>query len=82
MKFARCTRVATFIPICLRCAASATARHGASSKVSVRSTNFGRTGIAATRQLAKRQMTWLRSMPDVSVIEPTVKAALSTVELL
>jgi tRNA dimethylallyltransferase len=22
------------------------------------------TGIAATRQLAKRQLTWLRSMPD------------------
>lgn len=33
-------------------------------------------GIAATRQLAKRQMTWLRSMPEVTVIEPTVKSAL------
>ena len=40
------------------------------------------TGVAATRQLAKRQMTWLRSMPDASVIEPTLKAALSAVELL
>ena len=40
------------------------------------------TGIAATRQLAKRQMTWLRSMPDAAVIEPTLKAALSAVELL
>ncbi len=40
------------------------------------------TGIAATRQLAKRQMTWLRSMPDATVIEPTLKAALSAVELL
>ncbi|MCU0951306.1 MAG: tRNA (adenosine(37)-N6)-dimethylallyltransferase MiaA [Burkholderiaceae bacterium] len=27
-------------------------------------------GIAATRQLAKRQMTWLRSMPDAQVIDP------------
>jgi tRNA dimethylallyltransferase len=25
---------------------------------------------AATRQLAKRQMTWLRSMPDVHVFDP------------
>lgn len=27
------------------------------------------TGIAATRQLAKRQLTWLRSMPDVIRID-------------
>ena len=27
------------------------------------------TGIAATRQLAKRQLTWLRSMPDVQVVD-------------
>jgi len=26
--------------------------------------------VAATRQLAKRQMTWLRSMPDVRVFDP------------
>jgi len=26
--------------------------------------------LAATRQLAKRQMTWLRSMPDITVIDP------------
>jgi tRNA dimethylallyltransferase len=26
--------------------------------------------VAATRQLAKRQMTWLRSMPDIRVIDP------------
>ena len=39
-------------------------------------------GIAATRQLAKRQMTWLRSMPDTTVIEPTAKAALSALKLL
>ena len=27
------------------------------------------TGIAATRQLAKRQLTWLRSMPDITLID-------------
>ncbi len=27
------------------------------------------TGIVATRQLAKRQLTWLRSMPDRIVID-------------
>ena len=26
--------------------------------------------IAATRQLAKRQMTWLRTMPDIRVFDP------------
>jgi tRNA dimethylallyltransferase len=26
--------------------------------------------VAATRQLAKRQMTWLRSMPDVHAFDP------------
>jgi tRNA dimethylallyltransferase len=26
--------------------------------------------VAATRQLAKRQMTWLRSMPDIHVFDP------------
>ena len=39
-------------------------------------------GVAATRQLAKRQMTWLRSMPDVTVIAPTSAAVLSVVEML
>ena len=43
---------------------------------------FRENGITATRQLAKRQMTWLRSMPNVIVIEPTSKAALSVAELL
>ena len=27
--------------------------------------------IAATRQLAKRQLTWLRSMPEVEALDPT-----------
>ena len=28
------------------------------------------TGIAATRQLAKRQLTWLRSLPDLIAADP------------
>ena len=43
---------------------------------------FRQQGIAATRQLAKRQITWLRSMPNVTVIDPTLAAALTAVELL
>lgn len=29
------------------------------------------TGVAATRQLAKRQLTWLRKWPDLAVLDPT-----------
>jgi tRNA dimethylallyltransferase len=32
-------------------------------------------GIAATRQLAKRQLTWLRSLPDLEAIDPDDPAA-------
>jgi tRNA dimethylallyltransferase len=34
------------------------------------------TGIAATRQLAKRQLTWLRSLPGLEPVEG-LEAALS-----
>jgi tRNA dimethylallyltransferase len=44
--------------------------------------DFRQEAIAATRQLVKRQMTWLRSMPDVIVIEPTATATLSALKLL
>ena len=27
-------------------------------------------GVAATRQLAKRQMTWMRSMDDIHLMDP------------
>jgi tRNA dimethylallyltransferase len=37
---------------------------------------FRSAGIAATRQLAKRQMTWLRSMTDATAIEPSSATAL------
>jgi tRNA dimethylallyltransferase len=36
-------------------------------------------GIAATRQLAKRQLTWLRSMPDRNVIDCIAPDAAATV---
>ncbi|MEP6609143.1 MAG: tRNA (adenosine(37)-N6)-dimethylallyltransferase MiaA [Burkholderiaceae bacterium] len=38
---------------------------------------FRAAAIAATRQLAKRQMTWLRSMKDTTVIEPSKAAAVA-----
>lgn len=38
---------------------------------------FRLAGIAATRQLAKRQMTWLRSMTDAVVIDPASATALN-----
>lgn len=31
---------------------------------------FHLAGVAATRQLAKRQMTWMRSMPDMTLLDP------------
>lgn len=34
--------------------------------------DFRRAGIAATRQLAKRQMTWMRSMRDLYLMDPFV----------
>ena len=41
---------------------------------------FRAAGIAATRQLAKRQITWLRSMKDVAVLDPFGPHAQSDVE--
>ena len=38
---------------------------------------FRLAAIAASRQLAKRQMTWLRSMPDATLIEPSSADALA-----
>jgi len=38
---------------------------------------FRLAGIAATRQLAKRQMTWLRSMTEAVVIEPASATTLN-----
>lgn len=36
---------------------------------------FFLSGVAATRQLAKRQLTWMRSMPDLISIDPFVEDA-------
>ncbi len=41
---------------------------------------FRAEGIAATRQLAKRQITWLRSMRDATVIDPFDQSALREIE--
>jgi len=38
---------------------------------------FRSAAIAASRQLAKRQMTWLRSIPDARVIDPCHSSALA-----
>ena len=48
---------------CRRCAASVTARPGNTSTAN-RPATLREHGIAATRQLAKRQLTWLRAMED------------------
>lgn len=37
-------------------------------------------GIAATRQLAKRQLTWLRSLADFTVVDPLAAAAATQIE--
>lgn len=44
--------------------------------------DFRAAGITATRRLAKRQMTWLRSMTDAAVIETTSTSAAYDVALL
>ena len=36
---------------------------------------FREAGCAATRQLAKRQMTWMRSMSDVTLVDPWLESA-------
>ena len=41
---------------------------------------FRLAGIAATRQLAKRQMTWMRSMPDLTLLDPDDPATLPTLD--
>ena len=43
---------------------------------------FRLAGIAATRQLAKRQMTWMRSMPDLLLLDPEAPDTLARVEAL
>ena len=37
-------------------------------------------GVAATRQLAKRQMTWMRSMQDALLVDPLAPEVLDKVE--
>lgn len=42
--------------------------------------DFRAAGIAATRQLAKRQMTWMRSMPDLVLLDPEAPDTLAVLE--
>ena len=44
--------------------------------------DFRLAGIAATRQLAKRQLTWLRSMEGVEKLDPFLPGALEALERL
>lgn len=44
--------------------------------------DFRLAGIAATRQLAKRQLTWLRSMEGVTKLDPFLPGALEALERL
>lgn len=41
---------------------------------------FRESGIAATRQLAKRQMTWMRSMKDTELLDPTDSKSFEVLE--
>ena len=47
---------------------------------------FVQMGIAATRQLAKRQITWMRGMKDVTLLDPmklgAFEACLNTARML
>ena len=58
----RCARATRCTPRCRRCAASATGRRGNTSTAQIDAPTLRARGIAATRQLAKRQLTWLRGI--------------------
>ena len=60
---APCGNVSRSIRRCRRCAASAIGRHGNTWTAPSTLAQLRATGIAATRQLAKRQLTWLRATP-------------------
>ncbi len=44
--------------------------------------DFRLAAIAATRRLAKRQMTWLRSMPDVTLLDPLADGGANALKTL
>ena len=62
---ARCASAMRWRRACRRCAASAIGRRGISSKGESTPPTLRDRGIAATRQLAKRQLTWLRTTPAI-----------------
>ena len=63
-----CARNTNSTPTCPRCAASATARSGKCSKA-LPAAELRDRGIFATRQFAKRQLTWLRATPDLVLLD-------------
>ena len=43
---------------------------------------FHLAGVAATRQLAKRQMTWMRGMPDLTLLDPEAEGTLEALSAM
>jgi tRNA dimethylallyltransferase len=66
----RCAGNTGSTPVCLRCAASATARCGRCWKDTLPRAELRDRGVFATRQFAKRQLTWLKSMDDLRPFDP------------
>ena len=63
------------MPTCRRCARSATGRPGSTWPARPTPAEFRERAIAATRQLAKRQLTWLRGELDARWLDPIVDVA-------
>ena len=69
-------RAATCIPACPRCAAWLPPDVGAPGRRD-RPGRRARAGIAATRQLAKRQITWLRAQPERVIVDCLARDAVA-----
>ena len=69
MNCARCGSSSRSPSCCPRCAPSAIVRPGRIWKARLSAGELRDRGIFATRQLAKRQLTWLRSTPDVQAFD-------------
>ena len=68
------------MPECRRCAVSATARSGKCWKAPLPRAELLERSIYATRQFAKRQLTWLRSMKDIGVVDTLESATANRVQ--
>ena len=65
-----CAPIRACIRTCRRCARSATGRRGGTSTATPMRRRSATQAIAATRQLAKRQLTWLRGQPELRWFDP------------